>query len=84
MRILVLGAYGLIGTYITKSLIRDGHVVTGLGRNVQQAEILYPQVKWVTTDLQNMTNLDQWIPYLDDVDVVINCSGDPVICCSGL
>jgi uncharacterized protein YbjT (DUF2867 family) len=38
MRVVVVGAYGLLGGYVTARLLRDGHQVVGVGRDTRAAE----------------------------------------------
>ena len=45
MRVLVLGAYGLLGSAITRQLLQDGHSVTGLGRSAKKGERLIREIK---------------------------------------
>ena len=51
MRVLVTGAYGLIGAACLARLHRDGHEVTGAGRAIRQAERRAPYAKWIAADL---------------------------------
>jgi uncharacterized protein YbjT (DUF2867 family) len=37
MRIAVIGAYGLIGSYVAARLLADGHEVIGIGRDITTA-----------------------------------------------
>ena len=74
MRILVIGAYGLIGGYVTARLLGDGHEVVGVGRDIAAAKRRFPAVRWVRADLRRMTPAD-WAPWLDGVGAVVNCAG---------
>jgi nucleoside-diphosphate-sugar epimerase len=38
MRVLVVGAYGLVGAGVTARLLRDGHAVIGVGRDTASAK----------------------------------------------
>ena len=42
MRILVTGAYGLIGSACLARLHRDGHALVGVGRAVETAKRSFP------------------------------------------
>lgn len=75
MRVLVLGAYGLIGSAITTALLRAGHHVTGLGRDVVAARQRWPEVTWVVRDLRHMQRAADWAPLLADIDAVVNAAG---------
>ena len=55
MRVLVTGAYGLIGSAVLARLHRDGHEVTGAGRDVRGAERRASFAKWITTDFRRLT-----------------------------
>ncbi|MEM1044634.1 MAG: SDR family oxidoreductase [Pseudomonadota bacterium] len=75
MRVLVLGAYGLIGHEIARSLIAGGHTVTGLARSAETGRALLPQAGWIGADLADMTTPKAWSPALKDVDAVVNAAG---------
>ena len=74
MRILVVGAYGLIGGYVTARLLADGHEVTGVGREVSKARLRLPKVRWIQADLRRL-DASSWSPMLDGIDAVVNCAG---------
>ncbi|MCI3134716.1 SDR family oxidoreductase [Phenylobacterium aquaticum] len=74
MRILVTGAYGLIGGRVTARLLAEGHEVTGVGRHVAAAARSLPQVRWIEADLARWREGD-WAPHLADIDAVVNCAG---------
>ncbi len=75
MRVLVLGGYGLIGSAITKKLIRDGHAVTGLARSAQKGMTLIPYANWIGADISTLTQPESWHDHLDQIDIVVNASG---------
>lgn len=75
MRILVVGAYGLIGTYVAMRLVADGHEVTGLGRRTVEAARRLPALRWITGDLRAMTGAASWAEPLQAIDAVVNCAG---------
>jgi len=75
MRILVLGAYGLIGSHIVARLAADGCEIVGLGRNVAAARRRFPDVVWIERDLRDMRRAADWTPLLYDVDAIVNCAG---------
>lgn len=74
-RVLVLGAYGLIGSAIARQLQADGFAVTGLGRNAATAKTVLPDLRWVIEDLSELCDAASWVPLLRDVDMVVNCAG---------
>lgn len=74
MKVLVVGAYGLIGGYVTARLVAEGHAVIGVGRNIDVARRRVPGVAWVRANLATTTQ-DQWAVHLANVDAVINCAG---------
>jgi uncharacterized protein YbjT (DUF2867 family) len=74
MRILVVGAYGLIGSYVTARLLAEGHEVLAAGRDIRRASRRWPQARWIKADLARMTAAD-WAPHLDGVEAVVNCAG---------
>lgn len=79
MNVLVLGAYGLIGSDITRRLEAEGHTVTGLGRNAAYAKSFgpgtSPTTRWITTDIAQLTTPEAWRPLLAGIDAVINAAG---------
>lgn len=77
MRVLVLGAYGAIGTRVTASLIASGRFVTGLGRNVRRASRRMPKARWIGVDLRLLQDPDAWVGVLAESrpDVIVNCAG---------
>ncbi|MEP4194423.1 MAG: SDR family oxidoreductase [Aliishimia sp.] len=74
-KVLILGAYGLIGAGITNQLVTDGYHVTGLGRNGKTAERVLPDIPWVISDISVLTDAQDWAPILAGISVVVNCSG---------
>ena len=74
MRIVVLGASGLIGAEVCAHLLACGHQVTGVARHIDRAIRRTPQVRWLKIDLATATAAD-WASPLTDADAVINCAG---------
>lgn len=74
MRVLIVGAYGLVGGYVTARLIRDGHEVVAVGRDVAQAKRRFPQAQWASAEL-GRTPVGEWARLLDGADAVVNCAG---------
>lgn len=75
MRVLVTGAYGLIGSAILARLHRDGHELVGAGRSLTTARAQFPFVRWVEADFARLTGPEDWQPLLAGMDAVVNCAG---------
>jgi uncharacterized protein YbjT (DUF2867 family) len=73
MRVLVTGAYGLIGSAVLARLARE-HTVIGAGRDAAKARRL-PAAEWVAADFNKLTTADAWRPLLATIDAVVNCVG---------
>ncbi|PIE12880.1 MAG: oxidoreductase [Rhodobacterales bacterium] len=74
-RVLVLGAYGLIGAGVAQALARAGHHVTGFGRSAVSAAAVAGVATWRLGDLRDMTAPERWQTVLAGVDIVVNCAG---------
>ncbi|RJF88832.1 SDR family oxidoreductase [Oleomonas cavernae] len=74
MRIVVVGAYGLIGSYVTARLLVDGHDLVGAGRDIGAARRRAPEVSWVEADLRT-TSVEAWAALLRGADALVNCAG---------
>jgi uncharacterized protein YbjT (DUF2867 family) len=75
MKVLVLGAYGLIGAAIARALVEAGHEVTGLGRSTLRAARQFPDIAWVVRDLRSMRTPADWRALLAGMDGVVNAAG---------
>jgi uncharacterized protein YbjT (DUF2867 family) len=75
MRVLVTGAYGLIGSVILARLHRDGHDLIAAGRSIDEARRRFPYARWVAADFSRLKTADAWRPLLAGVDAVVNCVG---------
>jgi uncharacterized protein YbjT (DUF2867 family) len=75
MRVLILGAYGLIGLPVSRRLINDGHDIVGLARSLSRGQALLPDAEFIAADLATLTDPADWIPHLAQIDVVVNASG---------
>ena len=74
-KVLVVGAYGLIGYGITRQLREDGYDVVGLGRDRITANRVIPDIEWLIEDIGTLCEVEDWIRILKDVAFVVNCSG---------
>lgn len=80
MRVLVLGAYGLIGSHVARALVEAGHAVTGLGRarGIEAAQRrMPPQVAWLAADIAELDTPARWQALLQQcqAEAVVNCAG---------
>jgi len=73
--ILILGAYGFIGSAIARELSGTGHQVTGFGRDISYGRSILPRIKWHQGDLGQYRDPESWSAILEHVDIVINASG---------
>jgi uncharacterized protein YbjT (DUF2867 family) len=75
MRVLVTGAYGLIGSAVLARLHRDGRELVGTGRQIDTAQRQFPHVRWVAADFRDLQTEAAWKPILTGIDAVVNCAG---------
>lgn len=74
MRVLVVGASGLIGAHVVARLLAEGFQVTGVARDVTSARRRVPDVAWRSLDLAS-AGVDVWLTALEGVTAVVNCAG---------
>ncbi len=74
MRVAVIGAYGLIGSYVSARLAADGHDVVGVGREIARARRRFPAIDWKQADLATAT-VEDWTALLAGAGAVVNCAG---------
>lgn len=72
MRVLVLGATGLIGSAVAARLASRGDRVTAVSRSGRDLGLI--PVKSARVDLAKATQAD-WRPHLEGIDAVVNCAG---------
>lgn len=75
MRVLVLGAYGLVATPIVQRLLAAGHTVVGIGRDTAAAARRWPDASWIDRDIARLNRPEDWQALLTDVDAVVNAAG---------
>jgi len=75
LRVLVLGAYGMVGGAVADRLAAEGHAVTALGRTIAAARRARPDFAWVARDIGALARPEDWAPLLAGIDVVVNCAG---------
>lgn len=74
MRVLVVGASGLIGAHVVARLLAGGFQVTGVARHVAAASRRVPDVAWRSLDMASAT-VEAWRDPLEGVEAVVNCAG---------
>lgn len=73
--VLVLGAYGFIGTSVIRVLKTRGAEVTGMVRSMSTGARVLPGFALTQGDLRDFQNSEDWAGPLSGVDVVVNCAG---------
>lgn len=72
MRILITGGTGLIGRYLCKALLAEGHQLTVLSRRPETVAVK------CGASVQAMATLDEWLPERA-YDAVVNLAGEPIV-----
>ena len=75
MKILLTGATGFIGHHLLATLIQAGHQVTACVRNPAKLAQLVDDIDFLTMDYSTAHKVADWLPYVQEVDVVINAVG---------
>ena len=75
MRILLTGATGFIGQHLLSALLLAGHQVTICCRKPEKIIQQSPNISIHQINFEAMTNPEDWQPFLQSIDAVINCVG---------
>ena len=75
MRVLLLGATGLIGSAVAARLQAAGHESVGVARKVDGPARRVPVARWIALDLRDIRAPEDWLPHLAGIDAVVNCAG---------
>jgi uncharacterized protein YbjT (DUF2867 family) len=75
MRVLVLGASGLIGSAVLARLVAEGHQITAAMRRHQGTSPFSASVTELAIDIARAVHPADWVPYLHGLDAVVNCAG---------
>jgi uncharacterized protein YbjT (DUF2867 family) len=75
LRVLLLGATGLIGSSVAARLYSDGHEVLAVTRSRGPDARRLAVARWIELDLRNATAAEAWLPHLGGVEAVVNCAG---------
>jgi uncharacterized protein YbjT (DUF2867 family) len=73
VRVVVVGASGLIGAAVSARLVTEGHQVVGLSRYPPRVGL--PGVAHVRFDVAEASSSESWLPLLRGVGAVVNCAG---------
>ena len=73
MKVLVVGASGLIGSAIAARLASEGHEIVAVARHPPQNS--FPSAAWVALDLARATDPNDWTAVLAGIEAVVNCAG---------
>ena len=75
MKILVTGASGFIGSHLTGALHKAGHEIIACVRNPEPAIQRWPAITAIKADFSRDHDINDWIPRLREIDIVINAVG---------
>ena len=75
MNIFITGANGFIGRHIVKKLENQHHSIIACCRNSRPGSSKKASTTILQLDFKDMLTANNWLAYLRDIDVVINCVG---------
>jgi uncharacterized protein YbjT (DUF2867 family) len=77
MKILLTGASGFVGRHLLQALVACEHEIIALYHHHKLSDALLakPNVMPLQLDFSQMRSAEEWLPYLQDVDGVINSTG---------
>jgi uncharacterized protein YbjT (DUF2867 family) len=75
LRVLLIGASGLIGTAVLARLRAEGHEIVAVTRSGGSADRWQFASRWVAMNIARATKPEAWLPHLAGVDAVVNCAG---------
>ncbi len=75
MHILVIGASGYLGRHMVTEFLDRGHEVTVCSRSEALIRRLFPECRYERCDFLRDEKVEDWLPRLKDVDVVVNAVG---------
>jgi uncharacterized protein YbjT (DUF2867 family) len=75
MKILLCGANGFVGAYLTAHLLSLGHELTCTSRNVSETKARFPKASVIYANFNHDTAVEDWLLRLDNIEVIINCVG---------
>jgi uncharacterized protein YbjT (DUF2867 family) len=73
MRVLIVGATGLIGSAVSARLAAEGHQVVAISRTPPRTNHL--AIEWASLDLATATAPGHWTAVLRGIEAVVNCAG---------
>jgi uncharacterized protein YbjT (DUF2867 family) len=73
MRVLVVGATGLIGASVCARLVSEGHAAVGIVRSPRAN--LARDYQTLVLDMATALRPEDWLPHLAGIDAVVNCAG---------
>ncbi len=75
MNILLTGASGFIGHHILRRLEQQNHHIIACCRHPEKLIFKSENTQILQLNYTDMSNISDWLPYLKNIDAVINCVG---------